>query len=62
MGHIPEQEVNCGETVSAILRSALTGEKRVIDRNTPKSPRYEIEIKVTDLRTGENILDIKETR
>ncbi len=54
------EELNCGEQVSAVLRNALTGKKRVIDRRS--APKYEIEIKVTDLQTGEIILNIKETR
>ena len=40
-------DMNCGETVAAILRDAKTGAKRVISK-----AKYKVEIKITDLTTG----------
>jgi hypothetical protein len=48
-------EMKTAETVSAILKNALTGEETVIDGNSvPKSePTYKYEIKITNLKTGD---------
>ena len=46
------ENLSAGETVSAVLTNAITGEKRVVGE-AKKEPRYKIEITVTDLITGD---------
>lgn len=53
------EPIGTGEKVSAVLKNATTGEKRVID-GQPK--KYKVEIKVTDLATGKVIYTHEDTR
>ena len=46
------EKINAGETVGAVLTNVKTGEKTVVG-GAPKEPRYKVEVKVTDLQTGE---------
>ncbi len=49
------EKLNAGETVGAVLTNVKTGKKTVVGGAPPpkKEARYRIEIKVTDLLTGE---------
>ena len=49
------EKLKTGETVGAVLTNAKTGEKRFVGgAPTPKAePRYKVEVKITDLKTGE---------
>ncbi len=47
-----DEKVSMGETVSAVLTNAKTGETRVIGG---KSKKYKVEIRAIDLKTGEVI-------
>ena len=47
------EKMNAGETVSAVLTNAKTGKKRVVGGAPKKGLRYKVEVKITDLQTGE---------
>ena len=46
------EKLSMGETVSAIIKNAETGETRVIG-TPPPTPTYKVEVTVTNLQTGE---------
>lgn len=46
-----DDNISAGETVSAVLKNALTGTVQKIDKESKS--KYKIEIKVTVLATGE---------
>ena len=47
-------KMETAETVSAVLTNAKTGQKRIIEENSPQAKaKYRIEVKVTNLETGE---------
>lgn len=49
------EKLNAGETVGAVLTNVKTGKKTVVGGapSPKKEPRYRVEVKVTDLETGE---------
>ncbi len=49
---MPDDTIGCGEKVSAVIRNTETGKVTRIE-HTDTEPRYRVNIRVTDLKTGE---------